>query len=652
MAGLFPWWKRYPNVNDEILNLDWLLYTVKKLSEEVSNFINLNTIKYADPILWDITSQYEANTIVVDPQTGDAYISTQAVPYGVSLSNSSYWTKIYNYADAISGLEEQIAAANERLSTTASASRAAGDLVWLNGVLYIVTSAMNAGDAYVEGSNCAHITVESLLGNLALLDTTDQSSLVNAINEVLTDIGDLNDLPTVDQSSIVNSIIELNTSINNIISDVGDLSLLDTNDQSSIVNAINEVNSKCIYLNVLKPGHNLTALVPDGVTDNTAALQDIVTYMGTVGGGCIFFPTGTYLIEGTVAVNVRHLTFMGENRASSILKHTTNNIMFNVTGVNFVYFEHLFFRNTNPVPDTSSYFITFTNSPYCVLNDLSMYDSCRYVKIDTSQGFKAYDVQLNNEDVYSANTCFGFHFVNRCVSSRLLRCTCNFINNTTAYGIYCDTWPQDIYIERFETTGCINAIYMYNGSGISNPGDVIIKNSIFDLTKGPAIRLRGLKGSPMHNTNIIEGCYITPYEDSINLVRIEDCTGITISNVNCNNPQVQSSVTCISISQSENIVINGNVFLDLYRAIALINSTNITVNNNITSPQRVSGGVGVLLSNNCDGVNIIGNNMNHNIATAVNVDNTCDHVIITNNLYEGNITNNATNYVQDNNLAL
>lgn len=180
---LFPWWIKYPNVNNEIQNLDWLEYTVKHLSEEVKNFINLNKIKYADPILWDITHQYEANTIVVDPQTGDAFISTKPVPYGVSLNNTNYWTKIYNYADAISKLEEQIAAANEGLSTTASAARSVGDLVWLNGLLYKVTAPMIAGDSYVVNSNVVKTTIENeldgLRNNINTLTTFTEQGLIN-----------------------------------------------------------------------------------------------------------------------------------------------------------------------------------------------------------------------------------------------------------------------------------------------------------------------------------------------------------------------------------------------------------------------------------------------------------------------------------------
>ena len=335
MIPLFPWWKKYPNVNDEILNLDWIQYTVKHLAEEVANFINLNTIKYANPILWDITSQYEANTIVVDPQTGDAYISVQAVPYGVSLSNTSYWTKIYNYADAINSLEEQIAAANEMLSTTATAARAIGDLVWLNGLLYKVTAPMIAGDTYVSGSNCVKTTIEeelhllinsvlSMIGDLNNLATTDKSSVVNAINEIVnvisTNIGDLNNLLTIDKTSIVNAINELVGNISTIVNAIGDLTTLKTTDKSSIVAAINEVFDRTNYVyNVKEYG-----AVGDGVTDDTVAIKAAVNAMkATQKGGVVFFPEGEYLISDTITVEGAE-TYLGVNYYASRIKCADN----------------------------------------------------------------------------------------------------------------------------------------------------------------------------------------------------------------------------------------------------------------------------------------------------------------------------------------
>lgn len=151
---------KYPYTDFHELNLDWILSKVRENEERIKNFINLNTIKYSDPIAWDITSQYEANTVVIDNQTGNAYISTKAVPSGVHISDVSYWTQIYNYANELETLRLQIAH-SDKDSTTASAPRAIGDLVFVRGVLLRITSQMIAGDSYVIGSNCVETTIEA-----------------------------------------------------------------------------------------------------------------------------------------------------------------------------------------------------------------------------------------------------------------------------------------------------------------------------------------------------------------------------------------------------------------------------------------------------------------------------------------------------------
>ena len=159
MANMFfPWNIKYPNVNDEELNLDWLLKALQKAIKDINDFIGINTIKYADPILWDITRQYEANTIVVDGHSGNAFISTKAVPSGVHLNNSDYWTQIYNYADVVDTLREQIAY-NEGESTTATRAYRPDDLVFTNGLLYRVIANMIAGDSFVVDSNVLKTTI-------------------------------------------------------------------------------------------------------------------------------------------------------------------------------------------------------------------------------------------------------------------------------------------------------------------------------------------------------------------------------------------------------------------------------------------------------------------------------------------------------------
>ena len=86
----------FPNTRTYDKDLGWLIKRVIELNETLKNFVVLNTIKYADPIQWNIATQYETNTVVVDPATGTAYISVQPVPSGVALTNTDYWAVIFD----------------------------------------------------------------------------------------------------------------------------------------------------------------------------------------------------------------------------------------------------------------------------------------------------------------------------------------------------------------------------------------------------------------------------------------------------------------------------------------------------------------------------------------------------------------------------
>lgn len=174
----FPHSRTYDN------DLGWLIAHVTRMSEQLKNFINYNSIKYADPIAWNITTQYEANTVVVDPQTGTAYISTQPVPSGVLITNTGYWTPIFNYGESMETLREQIAISNEGVSPTATRAYQAGELVWLNNLLYLTSAAFPAGTAFIVGVNVTKVTVEEMLN--AYKD--ELSAEINALDADITEI--------------------------------------------------------------------------------------------------------------------------------------------------------------------------------------------------------------------------------------------------------------------------------------------------------------------------------------------------------------------------------------------------------------------------------------------------------------------------------
>ena len=150
----FPHTRTYDN------DLGWLIAHVIRLSKQLENFINLNTIKYADPIAWNITTQYEANTVVINPADGTAYISTQPVPSGVLITNTDYWTPIFNYGESMATLRLQIVPNDEKANTTASRAYVAGELLWKDGKLWRVMVDMPIGTAFIPDANIENITME------------------------------------------------------------------------------------------------------------------------------------------------------------------------------------------------------------------------------------------------------------------------------------------------------------------------------------------------------------------------------------------------------------------------------------------------------------------------------------------------------------
>lgn len=63
--------------------------------------------------------------------------------------------------------------------------------------------------------------------------------------------------------------------------------------------------------------------VGDGVTDDTAAIQATIDYVNSVGGGCVLFPSATYLISSLLTIYSRvELDLDG----GSIIEQTTNGV--------------------------------------------------------------------------------------------------------------------------------------------------------------------------------------------------------------------------------------------------------------------------------------------------------------------------------------
>lgn len=152
----------YPYTDFHELNLDAIIKKMGELMEDMKNFKATESLKFAEPIIWDITTQYQKSTIVLDP-TGNAYLSLQPVPAGVQLNDTDYWLEIFNFTEYTRTANQNLTVNVETNTTRATHAYNVDDwLIW-NDVLYKVTTSIAIDDALVVGTNIVHFTVEDFL---------------------------------------------------------------------------------------------------------------------------------------------------------------------------------------------------------------------------------------------------------------------------------------------------------------------------------------------------------------------------------------------------------------------------------------------------------------------------------------------------------
>ena len=95
--------ENFPYTNFHDLNLDWIIQRIKELNDKFDEAISAK-IKFADPIEWDITKQYEQLTIVIDDNK--AYLSMQPVPSGVPITDTDYWQNVFDMSELVQMQED------------------------------------------------------------------------------------------------------------------------------------------------------------------------------------------------------------------------------------------------------------------------------------------------------------------------------------------------------------------------------------------------------------------------------------------------------------------------------------------------------------------------------------------------------------------
>jgi hypothetical protein len=285
----------YTNFHD--LNLDWIMEVLNEFNTKLTNFVSLATIKYADPLQWNITSQYEANTVVVD-SNGNAYLSVRPVPSGVSLDRTEFWTKIGNFDELWAAVKRAITPNDEGHSPTATADRAVNDLVWVNGSLVRVTKAMTAGDAYVPGSNCVSSSTNEVLHYLITAFNEGLSAEQTAREEADRDLQTAID---TEKQTREDADSDLQTAI-----DTEKQTREDADNQ--LQNSINQMQTY-----VSAPGAGIKANDQSAAAQNTSTLQKLLD-----AGKTVYFPSGTYYMSAALYMK-RGCGIIGENMRDTAL---------------------------------------------------------------------------------------------------------------------------------------------------------------------------------------------------------------------------------------------------------------------------------------------------------------------------------------------
>lgn len=182
MNDIYPIHKApYTNFHD--MNLDWIIEALNEFNRKLANFVSLNAIKYADPIKWDITSQYAQNTLVLDPQDGTAYLSVQPVPQGVQITNTDYWTPVFTLQNFIDPLKNAITAVPQQENGQAATEQLPANRVFFVGdVLCTNPQPIPQTSLVVIGTNCIEVSVVDLISRLFNMPTAWYRASDTSIN--------------------------------------------------------------------------------------------------------------------------------------------------------------------------------------------------------------------------------------------------------------------------------------------------------------------------------------------------------------------------------------------------------------------------------------------------------------------------------------
>lgn len=212
----------------------------------------------------------------------------------------------------------------------------------------------------------------------------------------------------------------------------------------------------------------------NGVTNDTIAIQTAINAVAGLGGGCIFFPAGNYIISNALTISNPSIKIKGASRRSTTITQNTNNVkIFNITGAAlYTNIESLNFHYAStPIAGATAIYCEATS---CTFIDFLIRSA--YIGIECTIGVAA---KISNFDIYN--------YVNIGI----------FVHNT-----------NDVFISNFiinannQTNGALGGIRLQDKAEaiIITDGDVIL--GVYPITTDAASNVAGLRPAYNNFTNV------------------------------------------------------------------------------------------------------------------------------------------------------
>ena len=170
---------RYPGTDLHEIDLGYILTKVQDLDDKIRILYENGTVKFADPVEWNILTNYTAGTIVKEPVTSAFYIAKENVPSGIQLYNEEYWQSLglietADYSGEIARLDAEIAIVSGTANTAAQTAQTANAAA--QGAAQTAQSAANTAAAAQQTADNVSGTAQTALSTAQTAEQTSTAA--------------------------------------------------------------------------------------------------------------------------------------------------------------------------------------------------------------------------------------------------------------------------------------------------------------------------------------------------------------------------------------------------------------------------------------------------------------------------------------------